>query len=283
MEIPGCCDSQACSSSPLPNRRWGRQTGRSAPPDQLFEFVGRGRHVGDANWLPLLERPFRPVQSFELNGTTPEFHAEIRSAAAHSGPLLPPNARGRARLCSMPGSRPRPGRKMRNSNRAVRPVEVRVCSCKCDRTATKRNPFITVWKYNRRAGDAFRGPVTLLLSGLGEARAYLGQRAGALRNQRLGKRQRGIAHFALYRRVGVERLVAGGVGLPVADVAVEFGLRSRRRQLHEAQPVGDRAPDVLGSLDVAMHHHREQAAGEMARIVPAASSTAFAFAASLPR
>jgi hypothetical protein len=48
----------------------------------------------------------------------------------------------------------------------------------------------------------------------GEARAYSGRIPGALRNQRFCERQGGISHFVLHRRVAIQCLVAGGVGLP---------------------------------------------------------------------
>ena len=63
--------------------------------------------------------------------------------------------------------------------------------------------------------------------------------------------------------------MVGGIRLPVADIAVEFGARAGGRQLHETQPVRDRAPHVLGALDVAVNDDREQPAGQMARIIPA--------------
>ena len=78
------------------------------------------------------------------------------------------------------------------------------------------------------AGVGARRPTgPLLLPRLRQRRADLRQPAGAARVQRLGERQGGVAHLLLHRRVGVERLVAGGVGLPVADVAVELGRRPR--------------------------------------------------------
>ena len=48
----------------------------------------------------------------------------------------------------------------------------------------------------------------------------------------------GIAHLLLDGAVPIQRIVAGRIGLPIADVAVELGARPGRLQLHEAKPVG---------------------------------------------
>src|SRR5262245_66587961 len=47
--------------------------------------------------------------------------------------------------------------------------------------------------------------------------------AGELAAHRLEQRARGIAHFLLDVGVGIELGMAGGVWLPIADVAVELG------------------------------------------------------------
>jgi hypothetical protein len=63
--------------------------------------------------------------------------------------------------------------------------------------------------------------------------------------------------------------VAGRVGLPVADVAVELGEPPGRDEVHVAQPVRDAVADVLRTLDVAVNDDREQPAAGVAGIVPA--------------
>jgi hypothetical protein len=51
--------------------------------------------------------------------------------------------------------------------------------------------------------------------------------------------------------------VAGGIRLPISDIAVEFRGRPGGTEVHEAKPVGNAPPDVLGSLDVPVHDDRE--------------------------
>jgi hypothetical protein len=80
----------------------------------------------------------------------------------------------------------------------------------------------------------------------------------------------------LDRLVAVELVVARGVGLPIADEAVELGKPPGRDEVHVAQPVRDAVTDVLGALDVAVNDDREQPAGEVAGIVPAFELDRFA-------
>ena len=49
------------------------------------------------------------------------------------------------------------------------------------------------------------------------------ERAGELTAHRLEQGQGGVAHLLLNRGIGIELGMAGGVGFPTADVAVELG------------------------------------------------------------
>ena len=95
--------------------------------------------------------------------------------------------------------------------------------------------------------------------------------AGAGLPHRFEQRAGGVSHLFLHGLIGVELEMAAGVGSPIADVPVESGLRPGLAEMHEGQPVADAAPHVLGAFDVAMNHHREQAAFEMARGVSSMS------------
>ena len=75
---------------------------------------------------------------------------------------------------------------------------------------------------------------------------------GAARLDRFEQGAGGVPHLLLDRLVLVERLVAGRIGLPIADIAVELGGDAGGDEVHEAQPVGEAAADILGALDVAM-------------------------------
>src|SRR3546814_3359339 len=63
---------------------------------------------------------------------------------------------------------------------------------------------------------------------------------------------RRVADFLLDGGVLVEGVVAGRIGLPIADIAVELGRDAGGCEAHEAEPVDQRAADTLGALDVAM-------------------------------
>src|SRR5690242_4870655 len=91
----------------------------------------------------------------------------------------------------------------------------------------------------------------------------------APRLDRLEQGAGGVADLLLDGLVFVERLVAGRIGLEIADIAVELRRHAGRGQAHEAQPVAERAADILRALHVAMDDDREEPPLEMARIGPA--------------
>ena len=62
--------------------------------------------------------------------------------------------------------------------------------------------------------------------------AGLDQSSGALGLDRLHERERGVPDVGLEGNVAIERFMAGGVGLKVADVAVDLGLRAGEHQMH---------------------------------------------------
>src|SRR5262245_40850042 len=66
----------------------------------------------------------------------------------------------------------------------------------------------------------------------------------------LQKRPRCVSHLVLNCLVAVESLMAGRIGLPVTDVAVEFGRNARRDQMHESQPVDKASANIFGPLHI---------------------------------
>src|SRR5262249_2743251 len=55
---------------------------------------------------------------------------------------------------------------------------------------------------------------------------------GLRQNERLG-----IADLILDRGVGIELIMACGIGSPVPDIAIGLGSRSGRTQMHKAKPI----------------------------------------------
>src|SRR5918993_1461006 len=77
-----------------------------------------------------------------------------------------------------------------------------------------------------------------------------------------------VAHLLLHVVVGVQLLMAGRIGLPIADVAVQFGSRAGRLELHEAQPVRQASADVLRALHIPVDDDREHPAFQVPRVGP---------------
>ena len=63
--------------------------------------------------------------------------------------------------------------------------------------------------------------------------------------------------------------MAGGIGLVVADIAVQPGLGAGVDQAHPVQPVGQAAPCALDASHIAMHDQPVAATGQVLGIVPA--------------
>jgi hypothetical protein len=70
--------------------------------------------------------------------------------------------------------------------------------------------------------------------------------------------------------VGIERGVAGRIGLPVADIAIELSQRSGWEETQAAKPVRDAVPDVFRPFRIAMHDDREQPPSQVGWVIPAA-------------
>lgn len=83
-----------------------------------------------------------------------------------------------------------------------------------------------------------------------------------------GEGERSVAHLFLERGVTIESLVAGRVGLEVADVAVEHGGGSSGDQAYSREPVMEIAADISRPLRITMHDYGEYPVGEVFRIVP---------------
>jgi hypothetical protein len=78
------------------------------------------------------------------------------------------------------------------------------------------------------------------------------------------------AHLVVQRLFAVEGIVAGCVGLVVADEAVESGLLAGVDQAHPVKPVRQRTAHFEHAGNVAMDHQAIGAAGQVLRVVPPA-------------
>src|SRR4030095_6174455 len=87
----------------------------------------------------------------------------------------------------------------------------------------------------RKIGDITSSLDTSLGSYLAQPRIRLGKFPAAYELHRLHQGPRGVARLFLQRLVAVERVMAGGVGLVVADIAVELGGVTGRDQADVAQ------------------------------------------------
>src|SRR4051794_16269474 len=74
-----------------------------------------------------------------------------------------------------------------------------------------------------------------------ELASGLDQSSGALGFHCLHERERGVPDFGLKCNVTIERFMAGGVRLEVADITVDLGLRAGEHQMHVARPIRQRA------------------------------------------
>ena len=161
----------------------------------------------------------------------------------------------------------------------------------CRRTAAKRAASVDSARAGARRGMAVRmkfhgdsnaGRLIWAAAGAGRVSGS-GSLPARLQLHRLDHRARDVARFALHALVGVERVVARRIRLVVADVAVERAARSPASiEAHPVEPVGQRAAHGLDAGDVAVDEHAVHAAGEVLRVVPAASSSALAFAGPCP-
>jgi hypothetical protein len=79
-----------------------------------------------------------------------------------------------------------------------------------------------------------------------------------------------VPRFLLQSVVGIERGVAGRIGLPVADIAIELRQRSGWEETQAAKPVRDAVPDVFRPFRIAMHDDREQPPSQVGWVIPAA-------------
>lgn len=80
---------------------------------------------------------------------------------------------------------------------------------------------------------------------------------------RCTKRSRRVQHFFLEGLVLVQVLMRRGIGLHVADIAVNFRNASRGDQFHVSEPVRQRPAPDLGSNAIAMDHDAETTALQM--------------------
>ena len=55
--------------------------------------------------------------------------------------------------------------------------------------------------------------------------------------------------------IGIELGVTRRVGLPIADIAVEFRAVSSRLKVHRRQPIAERVAGVLDAFGIAMRDH----------------------------
>src|SRR5437773_8148541 len=101
-----------------------------------------------------------------------------------------------------------------------------------------------------------------------ESASSCGHAAGACLRHRLRQCTGGVPNLFLDAFVAVERVVAGGVRLVIADEAVEQRLVAHGAQSHPVEPVGPHPSHRFVPRYIAMHDHTVHAPGTMPGITP---------------